>query len=64
MVESESIHEGVKYACNQCDYQATQQSHLKNHIKSQHENFKYPCNKCDYQGSKDALRFHLRKKHF
>ena len=60
----EIVHEGVKYACNQCDYQASQQGNLKNHIQSKHENFKYPCNQCDYQGSKDALRFHLRTKHF
>merc|ERR1711952_128939 len=25
-------HEGVKYACNQCNYQATQQGHMRRHI--------------------------------
>ena len=57
-------HKGVKYACDQCDYQASNQFSLRNHIQSKHENLKYPCNQCDYQGSKDALRFHLRTKHF
>ena len=28
-----SKHEGVKYACNQCDYQATRQDHLTRHIQ-------------------------------
>ena len=60
----ETVHAGVKYACNQCDYQASQQIYLKNHIESKHENLKYPCNQCQYQGSKDALRFHLRTKHW
>ena len=27
----QSIHEGVKYACNQCDYKATQRYHLGTH---------------------------------
>ena len=31
-----SIHEGIKYPCNQCDYQATTQSNLQKHIQSKH----------------------------
>ena len=31
-----SKHEGVKYPCNQCDYQATTQGNLQRHIQSQH----------------------------
>ena len=58
-----SAHEGVRYACNQCDKQFTTQQHLTRHIKSQHEGVKYDCNQCDYQGSKDALSFHLKKRH-
>ena len=44
-------HEGVKYACNQCDQQFTQQSSLTTHIQSQHEGVKYACNQCDYQAT-------------
>ena len=44
-----SKYEGVKYACDQCDYQATQQSYLKYHIKSKHEGVKYACNQCHQQ---------------
>ena len=31
-----SVHEGVKYACNQCDYQATAQGSLTRHFQSKH----------------------------
>ena len=31
-----SVHEGVKYACNRCDYQATRQDNLTAHIKRHH----------------------------
>ena len=30
-------HEGVKYPCKQCAYEATKQSSLKRHIKFKHE---------------------------
>ena len=32
----ESIHEGVRYPCDQCDYKATQKGSLKRHKKSNH----------------------------
>ena len=62
-VHMQSKHKGVRYACNQCDKQFTTQQHLTRHIKSQHEGVKYACNQCDYEGSKDALSFHLKKRH-
>ena len=46
-----SKHEGVKYPCNLCGKQFTQQSSLQTHIQSQHEGVKYPCNPCDYQAT-------------
>ena len=30
------MHDGVKYNCQQCDYQATQQSYLEPHKQSTH----------------------------
>ena len=36
MVHYRSKHEGIKYPCNQCDYQATTQGSLKRHTKSIH----------------------------
>ena len=60
----ESIHEGFKYGCDQCDYQATQQINLKRHIESKHEGVKYACDQCDYQASrKDKLKVHIELKH-
>ena len=59
-----SIHKGIKYPCNQCDYQATSQSHLKRHIQSKHECIKYSCNQCDYQALYQGnLQTHILSKH-
>ena len=58
------MHEGVKYTCDQCDYQATQQSNLTVHIQSKHEGIKYVCDQCDQQFTqKNTLRIHIKKKH-
>ena len=35
------MHEGVKYDCNQYEYNATQQSNLSQHQKEMHEGVKY-----------------------
>ena len=60
----QSVHEGVKYACNLCDYQATRQSSVTRHIESVHEGVKYACNQCDYQGSQRGnLTTHILYKH-
>ena len=31
-----SKHEGIKYPCNKCEYQATTQADVKRHIQSRH----------------------------
>ena len=33
----ESIHEGVRYSCDKCDYKATILNNLKRHIKGKHQ---------------------------
>ena len=43
-----SVHNGVKYSCNQWDYQATKQGNLKTHNKSIHEGV-YSCDQFYYQ---------------
>ena len=43
-----SVHENIKYLCNQCEYKATRKGHLKTHEMSVHENIKYPCDQCEY----------------
>ena len=40
---------GLKYACNQCDYEATHGSSVTRHIQSKHEGVIYACNQCDQQ---------------
>ena len=34
----DSIHKGITYTCNQCDYKFTRESSLKTHIEAIHEN--------------------------
>ena len=59
-----SKHEGVKYACEQCDYQATTKFDLTRHIKSRHEGIKYDCDQCEYQATtQSSLRRHSKAKH-
>ena len=55
---------GVKYACNQCDHQFTQQSSLKTHIQSVHEGIKYACKRCNYQATqRSSLTVHIQSVH-
>ena len=41
-----TLHEGIKYQCGQCHYQAT-----LTHQRKVHERIKYPCRQCDHQTS-------------
>ena len=43
-----SVHEGMKYPCGQCEYQATTKENLDRHKRSVHEGIKYPCQQCEY----------------
>ena len=47
----QSVHEKIKYSCNLCGHQFTQQGNLKTHIQSVHEKIKYSCNLCEYQAT-------------
>ena len=61
---TKSKHEGVKYACNQCDKQFAQQAHLTTHIQSKHEGVKYACNQCDQQYTlQRSLTKHIQSIH-
>ena len=60
----QSVHEGIKYACDQCEYQATTQWTLTRHIQSQHEGIKYACDLCDYLATTQwDLTRHIQSKH-
>ena len=59
-----SVHEGVKYACNHCDFEGTTQTGLKIHNESKHEGVKYTCDQCDYQATtRNNLTLHIQSKH-
>ena len=59
-----SKHEGVRYPCNQCEYQATTQGSLKTHKESIHEGVKYSCNKCEFHATqKGDLKRHREAIH-
>ena len=50
----QSMHQGIKYNCEECGYQASTKSHLTRHKKSIHEEMKYNCNSCDYQAKRKS----------
>ena len=57
-------HLGVRYPCSQCDYVATQMSHLNRHVQSKHELIKYPCSQCGYEAAElSSLRRHQKSQH-
>ena len=50
----QSVHQDVKYACDQCEYQATSQVNLTKHIQSKHEGIRYACDQCDQQFTQNS----------
>ena len=59
-----TIHEGVRYSCVQCDYQASKKYNLKTHVATKHEGVHHSCDQCDYKATeKGSLRRHLLKSH-
>ena len=46
---SKSIHEGIRYKCPSCAFEATHQTTLKLHIESSHEGIKYKVSHCHNQ---------------
>ena len=46
-----SKHEGLRFACDLCDYKAVRFSTLKRHTESVHDGTKYLCKYCSYQTS-------------
>ena len=52
MTHNKSIHEGVKYPCDECNFKATQKGHLLTHKKSVYEGVKFPCDQCFYKATR------------
>ena len=64
LCDDNSGHQGVKYSCDQCDYQGSTQWNLTAHIQSKHEGVKYVCDKCDYQATLQGnLNKHIQSQH-
>ena len=58
-----SVHDGVKYPCKLCRYQATTKGNQE-HQKTVNDGFKYPCKHCSYQATKTgSLKEHQKSVH-
>ena len=52
------------YACDLCDYKATQKAHLKRHIDCVHGGVRHSCDQCDYKTNwKGNLKRHIDSVH-
>ena len=59
-----SVHEGVKYPCDQCNHKASTSTNLHRHMKSVHDGVKYPCDQCNYKAARiDYLQKHKKSIH-
>ena len=48
-----SVHEGIKYPCGQCEYQATRKDNLDQHKRSVHKEIKkYTCGNVSINNNK------------
>ena len=60
----QSVHNGVKYNCVQCDYKAcgykaSQKENLQKHVQSVHNGLKYNCVQCDHKATqKQSIKQH------
>ena len=61
LAHNESIYD---LNCQQCDYKASQQSHIRQHMQNVHEGLKYDCTSCDYKNrDKSNLKRHIANAH-
>ena len=64
MIHIDSVHEGIKYPCNKCEYKASTQSYLNEHINAIHKGKKFYCKHCDFKTPwRNHLRTHTKSKH-
>ena len=57
-------HEGVKYNCDQCDEEFTEQGNLKRHKLTKHEGIRYDCDQCEARFyDQNTLKKHQLTKH-
>ena len=59
-----SVHEGVKFICDQCEYEATRRSHVTEHKKAQPDGLTFDCDQCDNKSSWRRMLFgHVQSLH-
>ena len=59
-----AVHEGLKYPCKQCDYQAGSKGNFADHKTTVHKGVKFPCRQCDYKATqKGRLAEHKQAVH-
>ena len=57
-------HDGIRYPCDQCGYEATKVYDLKRHTDAKHKNVRFPCDICSFSASNvPYLKKHKRLKH-
>ena len=60
----QSVHEGIKYPCDQCEYKATAMGSLRRHYNAIHSGHKYPCSECEHVSNTPAnLKYHHNTVH-
>jgi len=63
-IHIESVHEHVRYPCDQCEFQATTTWDLKRHTATVHEGVRYHCDQCEFKSTAmHYLRKHLKTVH-
>ena len=63
-LEETETQEEALLQCTLCKYKATQQGHLKNHVKKVHERITDKCEECDKEfADRSNLRRHIRVAH-
>ena len=55
---------GIKYRCEECDYQANRKQGVDSHVKMKHMGIKFMCRECEYKaGTQQGLKMHKRSVH-
>jgi hypothetical protein len=50
-LHNQAKHEGNRFHCNSCEYQATKKGSLTKHYESIHEGRKYRCDSCNHHAA-------------
>ena len=59
-----SIHDGIKYPCNQCEYTGNRKDNLTTHVDSICKVVHLKCNQCDLTlAGKSSLEGHINAVH-